>query len=61
VFLYEGNVYPGKIMSFNKENVYISSMVKSLKSWKWPEKSDILEYEWSDVLGGINPPKFISK
>jgi hypothetical protein len=44
MFLYEGNVYPGKIISFHEENIYISAMVKSLKSWKWPEKRDILEY-----------------
>jgi hypothetical protein len=61
VFLYEGNVYPRKIISFNEEIVYISAMVKSLKSWKWPEKPNILEYEWSDVLGGINPPKLMSE
>jgi hypothetical protein len=61
VFLYEGNVYPGKIISFNEENVYISAMMKSLQSWKSPEKADILEYEWSDALGGIDPPKLVSK
>jgi hypothetical protein len=43
-FLYEGNVYPGNIISFNEENVYISAMVKSRKSWKWPQNPDILEY-----------------
>jgi hypothetical protein len=44
--------------NFNEANVYISAMVKTLKSWKW---SDILEYERSDVLGGITPPKLVSK
>jgi hypothetical protein len=61
VFLYEGNVCPGKIISFNEKNIYIFSMVKSLKSWKWPQKPDILEYEWNEVLGGIDPPKLVSK
>jgi hypothetical protein len=61
VFLYEGNVYPGKITYFNEENVYISATVKSLKSCKWPEKPNILEYEWSDALGSINAPKLVSK
>jgi hypothetical protein len=32
MFLYEGNVYSEKIISFNEENVYIFAMVKSLKS-----------------------------
>jgi hypothetical protein len=61
VFHYEGNVYPGKTISFNEENVYISAIVKRLKSCKWPKMPDILEYEWSDVAGGINPPKLVSK
>jgi hypothetical protein len=61
VFLYEGNVFPGKIINFDGENVYFFVMVKSLKSCKWPEKSDTLEYEWSDALGGIDPPELVSK
>jgi hypothetical protein len=61
VFLYEGNVCPGKIISFNEKNINISAMVKSLKSWKWPEKPDILKYEWNGLLGGINPPKQVPK
>jgi hypothetical protein len=34
MFLYEGIIYPGKIIGYNEGNVYISAMVKSLKSWK---------------------------
>jgi hypothetical protein len=41
VLLFEGNVYPRKIISCNEENVYISVMVKSLKSWKCRETPDI--------------------
>jgi hypothetical protein len=61
MFLYDENVCPGKIISFNEENVYISAVVTSLNSWKRPEKPCILEYEWNDALGGINPPKLVSK
>jgi hypothetical protein len=31
VFLYEGNVHPGKIIRFNEEHVYISAIMRSLK------------------------------
>jgi hypothetical protein len=41
VFLYDGNFPPGKIISFNVENVYISTMTKSLKSWKWLQKPNM--------------------
>jgi hypothetical protein len=30
------------------------------KQLKWPQKGDILEYEWGDVLGSSNPLKFMS-
>jgi hypothetical protein len=55
------NCLSRKIISFIEENVYISAMVKSLKSWKWPENPDILEYKWNDALGGIDSPKLVSK
>jgi hypothetical protein len=32
VFVYEGNVYTGKIINFKAENIYIFAMVGSLKS-----------------------------
>jgi hypothetical protein len=57
VLLYEGNVYTEKIINFKAEHIYISAMVKSLKSWKLTEEPNILEYEWSVALGGVNPPK----
>jgi hypothetical protein len=61
VFLYKGNVYLVKIINFKVEHIYISVMVESLKSWKWPKKPHILQCERSDVLGGINPPKLVSE
>lgn len=61
VFLYEGKLYPGEIVSFDNNEVTINAMEKSIKMWKWPAKRDVLSYPRSDVLGGIKPPKQISK
>jgi hypothetical protein len=61
VFHFEGSVYPGNVSRFNEGNQYVSTMVKSLKSQNLPETPDIPEYELSDVLGAINPPKLVSK
>jgi hypothetical protein len=58
VVLYERNVRPKRIIQFREENVCISATVKGLQSWMWPH---IVEYERSDELGGINPPKLVSK
>lgn len=60
-FLYQEQVYAGKIVAFDEEGATISSMVKSLKSWKWPEKVDLLHYPWVDIIGSVMPPKQISK
>lgn len=61
VFTYENKHFPGKIIDFDENGATISSMQKSLKSWKWPDKADILYYKWDEILGCIKPPKKISK
>lgn len=61
LFLYDGEIYPGQITGFNNQEVTIKSMQKSLKSWKWPERTDELNYSWNDVLGSIKPPTQISR
>lgn len=61
VVKYMGQLYPGKIVSYDEDTAEVSSMQKSLKSWKWPAEPDILDYTWKNVLGKIEPPKLISK
>lgn len=61
IFTYEEEFFPGRIISFDEHEVTISSMQKSLKSWKWPPHEDVHKYDWEDVMGRINPPKLISK
>jgi hypothetical protein len=60
VFTYENELFPGKIISYDDQGATVSSMKRTLKSWKWPEKEDILTYSWEDILGSISPPKQIS-
>lgn len=61
VFTYEGNLYPGKIRKIYEDEVKISSMIPSMKSWKWPVPEDVLCYSWDDVLDSISPPTQLSK
>lgn len=47
--------------TLHHEFYMISVMVKFQKSWKWPEKKDEMWYDWECIIGGINPPKQITK
>ena len=38
------------------DGVRVSTMEKSLKNWKWPEKADIICYEWKNIVRKIKPP-----
>ncbi|KAF6216268.1 hypothetical protein GE061_000608 [Apolygus lucorum] len=61
VVKYDGDFYPGVILSVDQDTAKVSTMAKGLKSWKWPEKVDILDYKWEDVMGNIEEPGCISK
>ncbi|GBL70124.1 hypothetical protein AVEN_153799-1 [Araneus ventricosus] len=61
VFHYEGEFFPGKIVSITESGMKISSMQRSLKSWKWPNKPEVMEYLWEDVVGHIGTPKLVRR
>jgi hypothetical protein len=60
VSIYQNELFLGKIISYDDKGATVSSMKGSLRSWKWPEKEDILMYSWEDILGSISPAKQIS-
>ena len=60
VFHYEGELFPGVIEEVKTTGAKIKAMQRSLKSWKWPQHDDVMEYDWCDVIGGINLPIRIS-
>ena len=61
VVTYEGSLFPGKIIRIFTEKVIVSTMVKTMKAWKWPDHVDEIEYDWDEVVSGIQPPKPINK
>lgn len=58
---YNGQMYPGKIVSVAESGPTVECMEKRLKSWRWPEKVDCMTYPWDDVFSKIKPPTIISK
>lgn len=61
IFVYEGEYFPGKILRVAKTTATISSMQKCRRLWKWPEKPDVLDYEWKAVVAHINELSKVNK
>lgn len=59
--LYNAEKYPGKIVSISEDGPTIECMEKKLKCWKWPERKDVSQYSWEDILCKINPPKIMKR
>lgn len=58
---YNGEKYPGRIVSISSSGPIVECMEKKLKFWRWPEKKDTFSYDWEDVYCKIKPPKMVSK
>lgn len=50
-----------KLPSGEESGPTIDCMTKTKKSWKWPDKKDLLVYEWADIKKKINPPKLMKR
>lgn len=61
IFTYDNKYYPGKIINVTEYTATISSMIQCGRLWKWPERPDVLEYQWKNVTSHINEPKKTSK
>lgn len=61
IFTYDNKYYPGKIINVTEHTATISSMIQCGRLWKWPERPDVLEYQWKNVTSHINEPKKTSK
>ena len=56
---YEGEKYPGKIISVDTTTATVDCMAKvgrSQEHWKWPAKKDCIDYLLEDIINGINEP-----
>lgn len=61
VFSYEEELFSGVITHVTKTAASISAMQKCGRLWKWPQKVDLLDYNWEDVLYHINEPLKMSQ
>lgn len=58
---WDGNVYPGQILSICEDGVLIRCMKKGSKCWKWPPIKVEKFCIWHNILQKISPPKLIKK
>lgn len=61
VFKYEGRYYPGKIIAISAVEATITAMKSCGRLWKWPDRPDILDYNWKSVIYHICEPQKTSK
>ena len=58
---YDQKFFPGEILANYDESAEVKVMASSgPKFWKWPDRDDILMYQWKDVLKKIDPPVIVS-
>ena len=53
---YEGECFPGQIISTNESGCVIKSMTRSGFNWRWPQHDDVMHYPFSDIKTKIAPP-----
>ena len=51
IVMYEGQKFPGKIVSLDDEGALVSTLRKCKHvGWTWPTFKDEIDYDWEDVL-----------
>ena len=50
VVQYEGQEYPGKVMSLNETHIQVNIMYRHGKNWRWPKTPDNIFYDQSSVV-----------
>ena len=53
---YDDKIFPGIVIEVLLSGAMVKAMQSNGRLWKWPEKEDILFYDWADILGRISPP-----
>lgn len=60
VVTYDNELYPGIIKELHENEAVISSMTRTGKYWKWPNKEDILPFKLDKILGVIDAPQSVN-
>lgn len=64
---YNETLYPGCVTCINKtprdgeHPILVDCMTKGKKSWKWPDRQDILSCDWCDIKKVIKPPTLLRR
>jgi len=58
---YNEKLFPGVVMAVSDTHATVSTMIQNGRLWKWPERSDQLDYDWDAVVSRIREPKKTSR
>ncbi|CAH0381926.1 unnamed protein product [Bemisia tabaci] len=56
IVCYEGEYFPGLVISKKDNGADVKVMTMSGSDWKWPAKEDKLFYENEDIVRNMEPP-----
>ncbi|XP_050509916.1 uncharacterized protein LOC126886858 [Diabrotica virgifera virgifera] len=58
---YDSEYFPGVVLERSNDTLRVKSMTMNGKYWKWPDRDDILNYDFDDVVCKIARPSLINK
>ncbi|KAK4887128.1 hypothetical protein RN001_003399 [Aquatica leii] len=58
---YDHQYFPGRVLEQCSDGLKVKTMAESGNFWKWPNKDDILDYVFADVICKIKIPTPVTK
>ncbi|KAH6936086.1 hypothetical protein HPB50_013098 [Hyalomma asiaticum] len=58
---FEGQLFPGRLTEVKPEGYIVSTMERSKKNWRWPDREDAILYSKEEILYTIESPRLLGK
>lgn len=58
---FEGQLFPGRVTEVKPEGYIVSTMERTKKNWRWPDREDAILYSKEEILYTIQSPKPVGK
>lgn len=58
---FEGQLFPGRVMEVKPEGYMVSTMERTKKNWRWPDREDTILYSKEEILYTIESPRPVGR